>query len=147
MCVVMKAPRCLVVVELMPYRRLAGADIRSSPSPLSFTTPPAASSKTCSVRCCTVQPPLFIDSVAHHGVVFSFSFASCIIHPSWKMESFTSSEDEQWVKDQGVPDIGQPFIQKYLQGRDSLVAQEKKQRSGSLEIRGLCHFLSLSTIP
>lgn len=59
------------------------------------------------------------------------------------MESLTLSEDEQWVRDQGVPDMGQPFIQKYLQGRDSLVAQEKKQRSGSLEIKSLCRFLSL----
>lgn len=46
------------------------------------------------------------------------------------MEKLTLSDDEQWVRDQGVPSFDQPFIQKYLQGRDALVAQEKKQRSG-----------------
>ena len=56
------------------------------------------------------------------------------------------TDDEQWVREQGVPDIDQPFIQKYLQGRDALVAQEKKQRSGSSEIKGFCHFLLSPTV-
>lgn len=47
------------------------------------------------------------------------------------MDKLTVNDDEQWVKEQGVPSFEEPFIQKYLQGRDALVAQEKKQRSGS----------------
>ncbi|GAB7355103.1 hypothetical protein MBLNU459_g5683t1 [Dothideomycetes sp. NU459] len=38
-------------------------------------------------------------------------------------------DDEQWAREQGIPSFEQPFIQKYLQGRDALIAQEKKQRS------------------
>jgi len=33
MCVVMQAPKCLVVVELMPYRRPTGADKKSVTGP------------------------------------------------------------------------------------------------------------------
>ena len=62
------------------------------------------------------------------------------------MEKLDLNDDEQWVKDQGVPSANQPFIQKYLQGRDALVAQEKKQRSGSLDIKGVCHFPSVPTV-
>jgi hypothetical protein len=39
------------------------------------------------------------------------------------------SEDE-WHETEGVPRLEDPFIQQYLTGRDALVAQEKKQRSG-----------------
>ncbi|KAK5132157.1 hypothetical protein LTR08_000314 [Meristemomyces frigidus] len=38
-------------------------------------------------------------------------------------------ENELWLEEEGVPTIDQPFIQKYLDGRDALVAQEKRQRS------------------
>ncbi|KAF1998680.1 Metallo-dependent hydrolase [Amniculicola lignicola CBS 123094] len=41
----------------------------------------------------------------------------------------TSTDDDQWEKAEGVPSLTDPFIQKYLAGRDALVAQEKKQRS------------------
>ena len=41
----------------------------------------------------------------------------------------TAEDDEAWLADEGVPTIDQPFIQKYLDGRDALVAQEKRQRS------------------
>lgn len=41
-----------------------------------------------------------------------------------------SITDEQWAEAEGVPKLSDPFIQKYLSGRDSLVEQEKKQRSG-----------------
>lgn len=37
--------------------------------------------------------------------------------------------DEEWAEREGLPDIQSPFIQKYLDGRDALVAQEKQQRS------------------
>jgi adenosine deaminase CECR1 len=36
---------------------------------------------------------------------------------------------EEWLRNEGVPSYDQPFIQKYLDGRDALVAQEKRQRS------------------
>lgn len=39
-------------------------------------------------------------------------------------------EDELWAEEEGVPSFEEPFIQKYLDGRDALVAQEKQQRSG-----------------
>jgi adenosine deaminase CECR1 len=43
----------------------------------------------------------------------------------------TEVEDvEAWAQAEGVPSLSDPFIQKYLSGRDALVAQEKKQRSG-----------------
>ncbi|KAJ9656708.1 hypothetical protein H2201_008467 [Coniosporium apollinis] len=38
-------------------------------------------------------------------------------------------ENEDWEQEDGVPKLSDHFIQKYLQGRDALVAQEKKQRS------------------
>lgn len=53
------------------------------------------------------------------------------------MDKFTTDDDEQWAREQGVPSFDQPFIQKYLQGRDALIAQEKKQRSGSLVIKNI----------
>jgi adenosine deaminase CECR1 len=37
--------------------------------------------------------------------------------------------DAEWARKEGLPSIIQPFIQKYLDGRDALVAQEKRQRS------------------
>jgi adenosine deaminase CECR1 len=43
----------------------------------------------------------------------------------------TDVEDvEAWAKAEGVPRLTDPFIQKYLSGRDALVQQEKRQRSG-----------------
>lgn len=40
-----------------------------------------------------------------------------------------NDDDEAWLEEEGVPSIDEPFIQKYLDGRDALVAQEKRQRS------------------
>ena len=37
--------------------------------------------------------------------------------------------DEDWEREEGVPTLDEPFIQKYLDGRDALIAQEKRQRS------------------
>jgi adenosine deaminase CECR1 len=45
------------------------------------------------------------------------------------MEKLRLEEDE-FDKTEGLPSIADPFMQKYLEGRDALVAQEKKQRSG-----------------
>lgn len=36
--------------------------------------------------------------------------------------------DEAYAQQEGVPSFDQPFIQKYLDGRDALIAQEKAQR-------------------
>lgn len=39
-------------------------------------------------------------------------------------------ENLQWEIEEGIPQRSDPFIQKYFQGRDALVAQEDKHRSG-----------------
>lgn len=44
-------------------------------------------------------------------------------------EQQAQDEDEGWLVEEGVPSADEPFIQKYLDGRDALVAQEKRQRS------------------
>ena len=46
------------------------------------------------------------------------------------MATNEATNDEEWVQAEGVPSLSDPFIQKYLQGRDALVQQEKRQRSG-----------------
>lgn len=38
--------------------------------------------------------------------------------------------DAAWLQQEGVPRLEDQFIQKYLEGRDKLVEQEKIQRSG-----------------
>jgi len=60
------------------------------------------------------------------------------------MDKLTIDDDEKWAREQGVPSFDQPFIQKYLNGRDALIAQEKKQRSGSFVILTLFFFLVCS---
>jgi len=47
------------------------------------------------------------------------------------MAHSAADEDTAWEKEDGVPLMGDNFIQNWLNGRDTLVAQEKKQRSGS----------------
>ena len=39
-------------------------------------------------------------------------------------------DDSAWLQAEGVPRLEDQFIQKYLDGRDKLVDEEKKQRSG-----------------
>lgn len=39
-------------------------------------------------------------------------------------------DDAAWLQQQGVPRLEDQFIQKYLDGRDELIEQEKTQRSG-----------------
>jgi adenosine deaminase CECR1 len=46
------------------------------------------------------------------------------------MAANESTSEEEWAQAEGVPQLSDPFIQKYLQGRDALVQQEKRQRSG-----------------
>ncbi|KAG9928232.1 Metallo-dependent hydrolase, partial [Aureobasidium melanogenum] len=43
--------------------------------------------------------------------------------------SIQDDADAQWLAERGVPSFEEPFLQKYLQGRDALINQEKKQRS------------------
>jgi adenosine deaminase CECR1 len=39
--------------------------------------------------------------------------------------------DDEWAEvAETVPSVEEPFIQQYLGGRDQLIEQEKKQRSG-----------------
>jgi hypothetical protein len=42
----------------------------------------------------------------------------------------TSDDLEAWRRTEGIPSLDDEFMQKYFEGRDTLVAQEKKQRSG-----------------
>ena len=46
------------------------------------------------------------------------------------MAANDTANDDAWEQAEGVPSLSDPFIQKYLQGRDALVQQEKRQRSG-----------------
>jgi adenosine deaminase CECR1 len=46
------------------------------------------------------------------------------------MTSNEAVNGDDWEKAEGVPSLSDPFIQKYLSGRDALVQQEKKLRSG-----------------
>ena len=50
------------------------------------------------------------------------------------MEKLSVEDDGEWARKEGVPSFEEPFLQKYLQGRDALIAQEKRQRSGSLVV-------------
>lgn len=55
------------------------------------------------------------------------------------MDNLSIEDEEAWAKEQGVPSLEEPFIQKYLKGRDALIAQEKQQRSGSLVNRHIVY--------
>lgn len=39
-------------------------------------------------------------------------------------------DDFQWELQEDVPQIDDPFIQKYINGRNSLIQEEQKQRHG-----------------
>jgi len=41
-------------------------------------------------------------------------------------------QDLDWERDEGIPQFDDPFIQKYLNGRDALIQQEHKLRHGEL---------------
>lgn len=48
------------------------------------------------------------------------------------MSNETTYTDEEWEEiSQDLPKESDPFIQKYIQGREALIAQENKKRSGS----------------
>jgi len=47
-----------------------------------------------------------------------------------QMAQESTANEEAWARAEGVPSLSDPFVQKYLAGRDALVQQEKKQRSG-----------------
>lgn len=38
----------------------------------------------------------------------------------------------QWELEEGLPQVGDPFIQQYLKGRHALIAEEQKRRHGTL---------------
>ena len=41
-------------------------------------------------------------------------------------------EDLEWELEEGIPQFEDPFIEKYMQGREALIEQEKKHRHGEL---------------
>jgi adenosine deaminase CECR1 len=43
----------------------------------------------------------------------------------------------EWELEEGIPQLEDPFIQKYFQGREALIAQEKKQRHDALFVLSL----------
>ncbi|KAF4548687.1 Adenosine/AMP deaminase-like protein 2 [Elsinoe fawcettii] len=45
------------------------------------------------------------------------------------MSQTDTKDSEEWKKEFGVPSVSEPFIQKYLNGREALIEQEKRQRS------------------
>ncbi|KAG8624328.1 hypothetical protein KVT40_007395 [Elsinoe batatas] len=45
------------------------------------------------------------------------------------MSQTDAQDGEEWKKEFGVPSTSEPFIQKYLNGREALIQQEKRQRS------------------
>ena len=53
--------------------------------------------------------------------------------PLLRMEGLKLEDgtDQVWELEQGIPQPHEPVIQKYFQGRDALINQEEKQRSGS----------------
>lgn len=40
-------------------------------------------------------------------------------------------ESDDWEFEEGLPQMDDQFIQRYLQGREALIGQEQKQRSGT----------------
>lgn len=51
--------------------------------------------------------------------------------------------DDEWKEvSEGLPSKEEPFIEQYVAGREALIAQEKKQRSGQLKI----HLLVLPSL-
>jgi hypothetical protein len=46
------------------------------------------------------------------------------------LDSPTDPEVAKMLADEGVPATTDPFIGKFFEGRDALIAQEKKQRAG-----------------
>ncbi|KAI6832836.1 Metallo-dependent hydrolase [Hortaea werneckii] len=57
--------------------------------------------------------------------------------PQDQLADLELDEDEAFLEQEGVPTLDQPFIQKYLDGRDNLVATEKRQRSDHVFREGL----------
>lgn len=46
-------------------------------------------------------------------------------------------EDLEWELEEGLPQFEDPFIQKYLHGREALIEEEKKQRHGQFDLSTL----------
>jgi adenosine deaminase CECR1 len=45
-------------------------------------------------------------------------------------EEIEVDDNLQWELSEGIPQKTDPFIQQYFKGRDALVTQEEKHRSG-----------------
>lgn len=50
------------------------------------------------------------------------------------MENLSPTDVDEWELEEGIPQHSDPFIQKYFDGRDALITQEDKHRSGALVI-------------
>ena len=62
-------------------------------------------------------------------ILSKYSF--CVARRAGNLESKDmANTDQQWELNEGVPQVEDPFIQKYLDGRDALIAEEHKQRHG-----------------
>lgn len=68
----------------------------------------------------------------------SVSFPS---RPTLSLDDFTTllifeslptmaNAENEWELEEGIPQVGDPFIQQYLKGRDALILEEKKRRHG-----------------
>jgi hypothetical protein len=68
-----------------------------------------------------------------------FSFLVVLVSPptdTAKIMARTSeANDDAWRQAEGLPSLADPFMQQYFSGRDALIHQEKKQRSGWLNQR------------
>ena len=53
------------------------------------------------------------------------------------MSSSSESDSSAWEADEGIPQLSDPFIQKYLDGREALIEQEKSTRSDAAFLQSL----------
>jgi adenosine deaminase CECR1 len=49
------------------------------------------------------------------------------------------AENSSWEAEEGVPHVDDPFIQRFLTGRLSLIEREESQRHGSTSVPYLAH--------
>ena len=51
----------------------------------------------------------------------------------------------EWELEEGIPRFDDPFIQKYLHGREALIEEEQKQRHGEVHNIYACLYVSSSS--
>lgn len=55
------------------------------------------------------------------------------------------SGDDEWELNEGIPQFEDPFIQKYINGREALIQEERKQRHGKPAISSLDRIEEIGT--